>query len=87
MQAEPLNITIATIPKSARQEIRVQLKEYKGSQYADLRLFEEFTGTTDLKCPTKSGITVSFAALPLLADALADAVTQARALGLIGGEE
>ena len=84
--ADPLNIVVATIPKTARQEIRVMFKEYRGSQFADVRIFEEFAGTCDAKSPTKSGVALSFATLPALADALAEAVTQAKALGLIGGE-
>ena len=81
--AEPLNVLVATIPRGNRAEIRVQLAEFKGHQYAEVRLFEEFTAAMGARSPTAKGVTIPFDRLPEFARAVAQAESQARALGLI----
>lgn len=87
MQAEPLNVPIATIPKNSREELRVSLAEFKGAQFVDLRIYSEFAGSTHARSPTKAGVTCSFERLPELVRALTQAEAEARSLGLIGGGE
>ena len=86
-KADPLNVPIATIPKNSREELRVSLAEFKGTQFVDLRIYSEFAGSTHARSPTKIGVTCSFERLPQLVRALMDAEAQAQALGLIGGDE
>ena len=48
---------IATIPRIATEEIQVQLSEYKGKKFLDLRIFY----TTDAGAtwlPTKKGVAI-----------------------------
>lgn len=85
MQADPLNVPICTIPKNSREEVRVQLTEFKGTQFADFRIWASGTGGEDNRGPTKQGLAISFARLPEFARAAAEAERQARELGLIGG--
>jgi hypothetical protein len=82
---EPLHLVIAVLPRGSRAEIRVQLTEFKGRQYAEVRLFEEFTAVMGARSPTAKGVTIPFEMLPEFARAVVDAEVQARALGLIGG--
>lgn len=86
MADAPLNVPIATIPRNAREELRISLTEFKGTRYFDLRIFAEFAGETKVRGPTKTGITCSFEHLPELARAVQAAEVKARELGLIGGE-
>jgi hypothetical protein len=75
------------IPKGHREEVRVQLTEFKGSQFADFRVWSEFAGASGARSATKQGLTVSFERLPAFAKAVAEAESRARALGLIGGAD
>jgi len=48
---------LATIPRSATEQIQVQLSEYKGKKFLDLRIFYTTdNGATWL--PTKKGVAV-----------------------------
>ncbi len=49
---------IATINKSARDDIRVSLSDFKRKKYIDIRLFVETEENED-KIPTKKGVTFS----------------------------
>jgi hypothetical protein len=71
---------IAVIPKSAREEIRVHLRLYKGHRFVDLRLFaHDGSGMV----PTKAGITLRFAALRAVAAALIKSHDEAIRLGYV----
>lgn len=83
MRPEPLNVPIAVIPKNSRQEVRVALREFRGAQFCDVRIFAEFAGTTDARSPTKEGVAVAFDKLPDMIAALQDAQAMARELGLV----
>lgn len=56
------------IKKSAIERIHVGVSEYKGKQYADMRVFFETDGGE--WAPTKKGLTVAPAPLPELIAAL-----------------
>lgn len=48
---------LATIPRSATEEIHVQINEYKGKKYLDLRVY--YTTDDGINWnPTKKGITI-----------------------------
>lgn len=60
---------LATIPRSSTEEIHIQINEYKGKKYLDLRVFY----TTDEGAswsPTKKGITLPPEKLQDLIDAV-----------------
>lgn len=77
-----MTATIARLPKNAREEIRVELCEFKGHQLLGLRVW-----TTDTERPTQKGLTVSVGMIPDIRAALADAEERARALGLLPGNK
>lgn len=84
--ADALNVPIGTVQKNAREEIRISLTEFKGSQFADVRVYSGFVGTADdVRGPTKAGIAISFNHLPDLVKLLQAAEAKAREMGLIGG--
>lgn len=71
-----------TLRKNAREEIRVGFEEYHGFQIASVRVwYHAKDGTTR---PSSKGVNFNIGLLPQLADALALAVRDARAEGLIG---
>jgi hypothetical protein len=63
------NMVLATIPRSATEEIQVKVSEYKGKKYLDLRIFYTTdNGATWL--PTKKGVAVYPENLELLKEAI-----------------
>ncbi len=48
---------LVTIPRTATEEIQVQLSEYKGKKFLDLRIFYTTDGGNTWN-PTKKGIAV-----------------------------
>lgn len=66
---------LATIPRSATEQMQVAIKEYKGKSYLDLRIFYTTDdGATWL--PTKKGVTCSPENIELLKDAVDEAVKE-----------
>jgi len=63
------NLVLATIPRSATEEIQVKVSEYKGKKYLDLRIFYTTdNGATWL--PTKKGVAVYPENIELLKEAI-----------------
>jgi hypothetical protein len=73
---------IATIQKNAREELRVELGEFKGHQLASLRVWVEKQDGSG-KIPTPKGVTFAVALLPAVVPALIEAERAARADGLL----
>lgn len=67
-----LRDTIAVIPKNARQEIRVRIGEYRGSRFADVRVFvDPPSDRAPLgRVPTKKGVAIPLGAIPDVVSAL-----------------
>lgn len=66
---------IATVPRSATEQLQIAVSEFKGKKYLDLRIFYTTdTGATWL--PTKKGVTVSPENLELLKEAIDKAITE-----------
>lgn len=66
---------IATVPRSATEQLQIALSEFKGKKYLDLRIFYTTdTGATWL--PTKKGVTVSPENLELFKDAIEKAIAE-----------
>lgn len=66
---------IATIPRSATEQLQIAIKEFKGKSYLDLRIFY----TTDdggTWLPTKKGVTCSPENIELLKEAIDEAVKE-----------
>ena len=66
---------IATVPRSATEQLQISINEYKGKSYLDLRIFY----TTDdgiNRLPTKKDVTVSPENLELLKDAIDEAMKE-----------
>ena len=66
---------IATIPRSATEQLQIAINEYKGKCYLDLRIF--YTTDDGMNwLPTKKGVTVSPDNLELLKDAVEEAMKE-----------
>jgi len=75
---------VATIAKNAREELRVELTEYRGHELVSIRVWIDKSDGSG-KAPTPKGITCKAALLPAIVAALADAEPEARAAGLLDG--
>ena len=66
---------IATVPRSATEQMQLAINEYKGKKYLDMRIFY----TTDDGAnwlPTKKGVTCSPENLETLKEAIEDAIKE-----------
>jgi hypothetical protein len=75
------DVLIAEVRKNAREVLRVQLREFKGRQFVDVRLFA--TGADGGLVPTRTGIGLRPELLGPVLDALQAAEAVARAEGLL----
>ena len=73
---------IATVPKSAADEIRIRLTEFRGHKLCDVRQFTELDTGKD-RTPTKKGFAVNVKLIPDLIAALQQAELEARAAHLL----
>ena len=63
---------IATVPRSATEQMQISINEYKGKAYLDMRIhYTTDDGQTWL--PTKKGVTFSPDQLDLLTEAIEEA--------------
>lgn len=85
MTDAPKNILIATVPKTSRENVHVQLATIHGLHVAGARVF--YTKADGEWRPGKDGFAVQVKHLPALAAAFAHAEAKARELGWIGGDE
>lgn len=76
---------IATIEKGATSELRVQIREYRGATFVDIRTYATSDATG--KAPTHKGVTLPPEKLGELIEALREAEARARAAGLIPNPE
>lgn len=74
---------IATLVKNSRERVRVALDEFQGHQLLDIRVVTQLTEATETWVPTKKGISINVTMLAALREALAEAETKARELGLL----
>ena len=73
MAAEPK--LIATVPRSATEQLQISINEYKGKSYLDIRIY--YTTDDGLNwLPTKKGVTVSPENMELLKDAIDEAMKE-----------
>ncbi len=74
---------IATIPKNATEEVRVNLSEYRGSHLVSIRVYANYKSPLDERTPTKKGVALNVKKLPELIVALQEAEREAIAAGLL----
>jgi hypothetical protein len=67
-------------PKNSRERLRVGLGEWEGRPMLDVRAYAL---TPEGPAPTRKGVTISLAHAPALAAALQEALSEARARGLL----
>jgi len=60
---------LGTIPRTATEQIQIQVNEYKGKKYLDLRIFYTTDGGLTW-LPTKKGVAVYPESLELLKEAI-----------------
>ena len=77
-----MNKLIATIPKNALDEIRVEISEYRGHDFVSIRTWTEKSDSKE-RVPTKKGITLKPEQLPELIAALVETQDEAQAEGLL----
>lgn len=66
---------IATIPRTATEQMQIAINEYKGKSYLDMRIFYTTDdGATWL--PTKKGVTCSPENIEILKDAVEEAMKE-----------
>ncbi|MDD3594679.1 MAG: transcriptional coactivator p15/PC4 family protein [Candidatus Gastranaerophilales bacterium] len=66
---------LATIPRSATEQLQIAINSYKGKSYLDLRIY--YTTDDGLNWnPTKKGVTVSPENIELLKDAIDEAMQE-----------
>ena len=66
---------LATIPRNTTERIQISINSYKNKQYLDLRVYYT-TDDGENWLPTKKGVTVSPDNLPLLKDAVEEAMQE-----------
>ncbi len=64
------------IPKNARESIRLQMSEFRGTAYLDVRVWVD-AGAGEAR-PTPKGVTVPMAVIPEFIDAVAAVGREAR---------
>lgn len=74
----------AIIPKNKREELRIELTEFKGHQLVACRVWARESDTETV--PTPKGLTVQVSLLPAILKALREAEQGAGRLGWIGGD-
>jgi len=76
---------IQTIEKNSREEIRIQLREYKGHQLFDVRIFY-FTDKEPEPKPSPKGISMSIRLLPQLKEAILEAEQVLKEAGVMSAD-
>ncbi len=66
---------LATIPRSATEQLQIAINSYKGKSYLDLRIF--YTTDDGINWnPTKKGVTVAPESLELLKESIEEAMQE-----------
>lgn len=62
---------VSVFPKNKFQEVRVSIREFKGNDLVDIRIWTQTQGSTDMVATAK-GVTINVSLLPQLIKALSD---------------
>ena len=63
--------TIAVFSKNKFQEVRVGIREFKGNDLVDIRIWTQTQGSAEM-VPTAKGVAINVALLPKLLKSLTD---------------
>lgn len=74
---------IAIVEKNSREDVRIAIDEFRGTQIVDVRVFASFNGDAEERSPTKKGVSLKVERLPALIEALAQAKEEAIRRGLL----
>ena len=66
--------TVSVFPKNKFQEVRIGIREFKGNDLVDIRIWTNAQGV-DQMVPTAKGVTINVQLLPQLLKALQDTET------------
>jgi hypothetical protein len=78
---------VRELTKNRRETLRIALDRYQGVDLLDIRVCVDLTESSGIQTPTKKGVSVRVDLLPDLIEALCDAETRARELGLLRGRK
>jgi hypothetical protein len=78
-----MSAPISTVQKNSFQEIRVELSEFRGYDFINLRIWAKPRDGGSERIPTKAAIAWKVALLPDLIAALQKAEAEARRLGFL----
>ena len=73
---------IKTIEKNEKEEIRIELSEYKGGDYLNIRIWADSEHCKE-RVPTPKGITTKLNMLPEIISSLQEAESEAREAGIL----
>lgn len=77
---------IAIVEKNSREDVRIAIDEFRGTQLVDIRVFADFNSNeADTRTPTKKGVSLKIERLPDLIRALEKAKEEAARRGLLPG--
>jgi hypothetical protein len=62
-----MDMTVSEFQKSATEKVIAKLREFRGRQYADIRVYYLANITDNTYAPTKKGVTIAPDLLPELA--------------------
>lgn len=79
------DVVVGTIPKNAREDIRVTLSNFKGHDLVGARIW--FKSKEGEPRPSSKGITVNVKVLPELIGLLEDAEKKCVELGVLGADD
>jgi len=74
---------IAIVEKNSREDVRIAIDEFRGTQIVDVRVFANFNGDAEERSPTKKGVSLKVERLPALIEALGQAKEEAVRRGLL----
>ena len=69
MEKPPLDKTVAVFAKNKFQEVRISVREYKGNDLIDIRIWTQVQGSADMVATAK-GVAININLLPELKKAL-----------------
>ena len=77
-------VVVRVLPVGTAAELRLTVERFSGSLRFDLRTWADYRlGASEVRGPTKKGVSLPVEALPDLVAAVVEAEAEARALGLL----
>lgn len=80
-----MNQIVSSFPKNKYEEVRFQIKEYKGKDLIDIRIWTDVKGAED-KIPTTKGVTMNVSHFPQLKRSILEMEQALKLNNLLGPE-